>query len=130
MITFLVPLVLTATRLKTNGYKIYGAEAIARLKFITQAKHVGFSLNEIEQIIGLSALGTSPCSQVREMLAEKISQTKQNIKLMNQHLTMMEDTLSGWADKPGMLPNGKAICCLIEHWSNNYESRSLKEDKK
>jgi hypothetical protein len=38
--------------------------------------------------------------------------------------------LSGWADKPDMVPDGKAICCLIEHWSNNYESRPLKENEK
>jgi len=121
---------LSATKLPTNGYKTYNAEAIARLKFIRQAKNVGFSLKEIEKIIVLSELGSSPCSKVREMLAKKISETKQNIKSMNQHLSMMEGSLSGRADKPDMVPDGKAICCLIEHWSNNYESRPLKENEK
>lgn len=121
---------LSATKLPTNGYKTYDVAAIARLKFITQAKHLGFSLKQIEKIIALSENGTSPCSQVREMLTTKISETKQNIKTMNQHLNMMESTLSGWTDKPDMRPDGKAICCLIEHWSNNYESQPLKENDK
>ena len=41
---------LSATKLPTNGYKTYNAEAIARLKFIRQAKNVGFSLKEIEKL--------------------------------------------------------------------------------
>ncbi|MFC1236687.1 MerR family transcriptional regulator [Vibrio sp. F74] len=121
---------LSATRLPTNGYKFYGSEAIARLKFITQAKNVGFSLKEIEEIIALSELGTSPCPKVREMLGIKIIETKQNIGLMNQHLTMMEDTLSEWASKPDMEPDGKAVCCLIEQWSNDFEYTQIVKGKK
>ena len=35
------------------GYRQYAADAVARLRFIKHAQDLGFSLNEIEELLGL-----------------------------------------------------------------------------
>ncbi|PWI34437.1 MerR family transcriptional regulator [Vibrio albus] len=117
---------LTATRDPENDYKLYDKAALERLKFITQARAIGFSLKDIEDIIQFSEQGTSPCPKVRQMLGQKIQETEKKIEELQQHLIMMQETLSDWATEPDMVPDGKAICCLIEDWSDNH-SKSPKE---
>jgi DNA-binding transcriptional MerR regulator len=115
---------LTATRDPDNDYKLYDQSALERLKFITQARAIGFSLKDIEEIIQFSRQGTSPCPKVRQMLGQKIQETEQKIKDLQQHLLIMRETLADWAGEPDMVPDGKAICCLIEEWSDNHKTSS------
>ncbi len=54
-------------------------------------------------------------------VGKKILETKQKIDELNRHLQVMEETFSEWADTPDMIPDGKAICCLIEKWSDKHK---------
>lgn len=45
--------VLPAPRRKANGYRDYGPEAVDALRFITMAKELGFTLDEIAQAMPL-----------------------------------------------------------------------------
>ena len=65
----------TAHRTPT-GYRIYGPEAVDRLRFIKQAQALGFSLDEIREILRLRYEGRSPCECVRNLLQEKIENDK------------------------------------------------------
>jgi DNA-binding transcriptional MerR regulator len=113
---------LIATRQPENGYKIYDTAALERLKFISHAKAIGFSLKEIEHIIQLSQQGSSPCPTVRQMLESKITEAKRKIEELNRHLGIMENTFSDWSKEPDTLPDNKAICCLIDDWSETQST--------
>jgi DNA-binding transcriptional MerR regulator len=121
---------LSADVLTGNGYKSYDHTAVERLKFITQARNIGFSLKEIEEIINLSHDGNSPCPKVRQMLGDKIVETKQKIDEFKRHLVIMEETLSEWADEPDRVPDGKNVCCLIEEWSDRHGTLAIEEKTK
>ncbi len=113
---------LTAARNPENDYKLYDQSALERLRFISQARAIGFSLKEIEEIIQYSQQGNSPCPKVRQMLGRKIQETEKKITDLTVNLSMMRETFSVWADQPDMVPDGKAICCLIEEWSDKHDA--------
>ncbi|WP_038173723.1 MerR family transcriptional regulator [Vibrio pacinii] len=118
---------LSATKDPNNGYKIYPNSALDRLRFISHARNIGFSLGQIEEIIEYSQKGKTPCPTVRQMLCEKISETKQKIIEYQQHLELMEETYAEWELEPDMIPDGKAICCLIEDWSGKHSKTESQE---
>jgi DNA-binding transcriptional MerR regulator len=111
---------LSATKNPLNGYKEYDAGALQKLKFIHQAREIGFSLGQIEQIIEAANQGQSPCPTVRQMLQLQIEQTKLQIQQMHAHLAMLESTNQQWDQEPDSTPNGASICCLIESWAQNH----------
>ena len=48
---------LPAPRRRASGYRMYGAADVRRLRFIRRAKSLGFSLDEIRELLVLSADG-------------------------------------------------------------------------
>jgi DNA-binding transcriptional MerR regulator len=111
---------LSADRDPNNGYKVYQQSAVKRLRFISHARAIGFSLSQVQEIIDYSNQGQTPCPVVRGMLTDKIAEIKQKIEEHQRNLAMMEATYAEWDNKPDMLPNGKALCCLIEDWSEKH----------
>jgi len=120
---------LKATKQPDNGYNQYDHIALANLKFISHATSIGFTLKEVQEIMDSSTLGNSPCPKVRQMLADKIIETESKIKALHNHLNMMKNTQASWSNKPDTAPDGKAICCLIEEWSDQHTPQSLQEIK-
>ncbi|HKS76878.1 MAG TPA: MerR family transcriptional regulator, partial [Terriglobales bacterium] len=54
---------------RTAGrFRLYSADDIARLTFIRQMQGLGFSLQEIRQLLDLRGLQTENCREVRDIL--------------------------------------------------------------
>src|SRR4028118_1775142 len=51
-----------------SGYRLYDEGVLERLAFIKQAQVLGFSLDEIKEIIAHKQKGVSPCAEVREIV--------------------------------------------------------------
>ena len=107
---------LQAERNPTNGYQTYHSDALQRLHFIQQARTLGFSLKQIAEIIEQSDSGDSPCPMVRDLLRQKVPETKRKIAELESHLAKMETALATWDDMEDGVPDGHSICCLIEEW--------------
>lgn len=69
-------LVLPAGR-KASGYRKYGEAEIARLRFIRRAKTLGFSLDEIRELLTLS--GKRDIAQIRRSAQRKLTDVQQRI---------------------------------------------------
>lgn len=54
-----------------HGYRHYPVGALKRIEFIRRAKAVGFSLDEIRDLLALRARPGSPCKTVRERALAK-----------------------------------------------------------
>ena len=61
----------------TQGYRKYPHEILTRIKFIKRAQQLGFSLQEINDLL---ELGQSNCEDVRHKAEQKLSQIDQQIK--------------------------------------------------
>lgn len=64
------------------GYRLYGDEDQVRLRFIAKAKAVGFTLEEIHQILTLRRDGGRPCSHVLGLLEHRITEIDEQIRAL------------------------------------------------
>jgi DNA-binding transcriptional MerR regulator len=102
-----------------NGYQIFSLDDIPKLKFIRQAKLLGYTLNEIEEILHHSMQSNSPCPIVREFLERRIADNRRKIQALLTLQKRMEAALKDWKDKPNGIPDGNSICHLIESFSED-----------
>ncbi len=65
-----------------SGYRLYGQEAVQRLRFIKQAQHCGFTLSEIQALLQLRDEASSCCNDVRAKVIEKKLELEARIRAM------------------------------------------------
>lgn len=58
---------------RASGYRQYSPDAIRRLQFIRRAKDLGFSLQEIGELLSLRVNPTTTCSEVKARAEAKIA---------------------------------------------------------
>ena len=78
-----------ATR-SVGGYRLFDREQISDLKFVRHAQELGFSLNEIKELLALREKHHT-CSKVQSMLKRKLTDVREKIK----SLARLEGELSG-----------------------------------
>lgn len=105
---------LNPARDPVNGYKLFGDSNIKKLKFICQAKGLGFTLKDIQEIFNHSNDGRSPCPAVRDIIRQRINENRGRLAELNALQQRMDDALDKWRLMPDGEPNGDAICHLIE----------------
>lgn len=100
-----------------NGYKIYKQSDITLLRFITNAKDLGFTLKEIAQILNEADNGKSPCPLVREIIEKRIDETRQKINQLKELQNKMEKAKMNWEEMEDGIPDGHHVCHLIESFA-------------
>jgi DNA-binding transcriptional MerR regulator len=106
---------LNPTKAAHNGYHQYDAEDLRRLTFIRKAKQLGFSLDDIRQILALADAGKSPCQRVRQLLETRLAEARQEIERALSMYATMRLALEQWRHMPDGMPSQHAICHLIEN---------------
>ena len=105
-----------------SGYRLYSREVLERLDFIKRAQVLGFSLDEIKQIISEKQAGESPCEAVRDIVRIRLRELDENMREMRRYRNELAATLAEW-DKTGAAEGH--ICGLIEGSNvTNLRSRS------
>jgi MerR family transcriptional regulator, Zn(II)-responsive regulator of zntA len=100
-----------------NGYKVYKPGDKDRLKFITSAKGLGFTLAEIEEILDHAVHGDSPCPMVRDIVRRRIEENKQKIRELKRLQGRLESAVRAWESMDNSEPDGHSVCRLIESFS-------------
>jgi len=80
------------------GYRVYGAAAAARLRFIRRAQTLGFSLEEVAELLALSDNPRARARDVKRVTQAKIADITQRIdalERMKQGLATLEAHCSG-----------------------------------
>lgn len=65
-----------------SGYRLYPAEAARRLRFIKRAQELGFSLNEIEELLSLRMSPRTTSKEIRKRAEVKISDIEAKIRTL------------------------------------------------
>jgi len=97
-----------------NGYREYGDKETRRLKFILSARQIGFSVNDIKNILAEADEQKSPCSTVRRLIEQRLQETEQRFEETIELRDRMRKVLEEWNSLPDRLPTNKMICHLIE----------------
>ncbi len=61
------------------GYRVYPDQVIDELGFIRRAQRLGFSLEEIRDILGLGRRGKMPCGRVAALCAAHLKEIDQRM---------------------------------------------------
>lgn len=105
----------------SNGYRLFRPSDIERLRFIAAAKELGFTLAEIEEILGHAAHGDSPCPMVREVVERRIDENKRKIAEMKRLQKRLEAAAEMWKTMNNAEPDGHSVCRLIESFAEAHE---------
>jgi len=66
------------------GYRVFSDEAVQRLRFIRHAQSLGFSLEEIRELLALRVRSIDACDRVRERTQTKISDIERKIDALQR----------------------------------------------
>ena len=82
----------------SSGYRQYSADAVARLRFIRQAKELGFSLNEVRELLALRVGARRSCGEVKARAERKIADVDRRVaqlKRVRKALSTLADACRG-----------------------------------
>ncbi len=65
---------LPETERSPSGYRLYGEEAVERLRFIKQAQRFGLRLEAIGELLDVRRRGLCPCGHTRRMLEDRVAE--------------------------------------------------------
>jgi len=105
---------LNPSRNRHNGYKEYKDSDVSRLRFIRQAKSIGYTLGEITKIFHEASRRNSPCPMVRQIIAGRIEENGFKLNELVALQKRMEHALAKWSKLPDGMPDGESVCYLIE----------------
>lgn len=108
--------VLPAAERTPSGYRLFPAAAVERLAFVGRAKNLGFSLDDIVELLSLRECGASDSHRVREKLDERLAEVDRRIGEL-QRLRGAIASLAGTCD--GTRPTSE--CPILEAFSGRGE---------
>ena len=94
-----------------SGYRVFDESVLDRLAFIKQAQILGFTLDEIKQLISHKRAGENPCAEVREIVRERLRELDERIAQMVVYRDELKAALADW-DRTGEAEGH--VCGLIE----------------
>jgi len=69
---------------RASGYRQYPGDALARLRFIRNAKALGFTLKDIKELFDLRVAPGTTCADIRERADAKIADVRAKLKMLRQ----------------------------------------------
>ncbi len=90
--------ILPVPRRLASGYRVYNDQALKRLRFVSRAKSLGFSLEEIKELLALYSKPSTDCEIICEQARLKCADIEKRItdlKLIHKALKHLEQTCPG-----------------------------------
>jgi MerR family mercuric resistance operon transcriptional regulator len=85
--------------LRTEGnYRLYSADSVLRVRFVKRAQDLGFTLEEIRELLDLRIDSKATCADVLERADAKIADVEERIRAlraMKRALKRLTDACSG-----------------------------------
>lgn len=105
---------LAAPERSDSGYRLYGPDDVERLEFVDKAKRLGFSLDDIRDVLLLHEQHETPCVHVLALLEQKLNQVDgvlKDLRSFRRELASLHDEATERLDQ---LPDGARVCGIIE----------------
>ena len=89
-----------------SGYRRYPPETVARVLLIRRALRVGFTLNELQNVMRERARGGAPCRRVRARVAEHLTSVDREIRALRALRKEIRILLRDWDERLARTPGG------------------------
>lgn len=98
-----------------NGYKLFNPADVQRLRFIHQARQLGYSLKEIKAIFFECQQVDTVCPKARKILRRRMKDNRAKLREMNKLQRKLEKEVALWEKKfPDGAPDSDSVWRLIE----------------
>jgi DNA-binding transcriptional MerR regulator len=99
---------------KESGYRLYGDHDLRRLRFIRQAKSLGFSLDEIKEFLRMRERGLCPCTDVIKVGERHLRDVEAQIARLASFREELRRAVRKWKQCGQQKIEAGAFCALIE----------------
>lgn len=76
--------ILKPSKRTSAGFRLYGPDTIQTLNFIKHSKDLGFTLEEIRDLLNLRATTASRCQKVRKKAKAKLEDIQEKLRVLRQ----------------------------------------------
>ncbi len=76
-----------------GGYRQYDPEAITRIRFIKRAQDLGFTLEEVQELLNLRVEHGEACSTVEGKARAKLTHVEQKLRELRRMRTVLKDLI-------------------------------------
>jgi DNA-binding transcriptional MerR regulator len=104
---------LTAPPRSEGGYRRYSTATLEELAFIKKGQGLGFSLEEIGEILKLSRSGEAPCSHVLDLADRNLAAADERIKQLQMFRDRLAAQIDKWRGKVIPSCNARGLCEII-----------------
>lgn len=80
----------------SNGYRVYPAHAVDRVRLVQCALVLGFTLDELARVLKVRDSGGAPCRQVLTLTATKLEALEERLHEMTMLRDEMRTLLQNW----------------------------------
>ncbi len=101
--------ILGRARRTPAGYRVYAPDTVRVIRFIKRAQELGFTLDEIEELLAFRKVARRKRGQVRALAAKKVGDVRSKIV----HLQAIERALGTLVDACGC-ETGDAECPILD----------------
>lgn len=95
-----------------GGYRLYHDRDVADLEFIQRAQQLGFSLNEIRELVSIQHHPQEACCHVRDLIAQKLAVVRSKIEELRTLETGFAAALQQ-CRKALRQPSNNQDCCPV-----------------
>ena len=112
-----------------GGFRLFGGGDIEILKFVRKAQELGFSLNEIRELLILRSDHVPACSHVKELLEQKLTAVVQKITELQNLERTLRRALQKCKRELKTAATGHEECCpVIDEINRAARSNSQHEN--
>ena len=86
--------IVPAAERSANGRRRYGAEALARLRFVKRCRDLGFSISEVKALLSLASDESSNCAKVKRIGEDHLDDVRGKIADLGRLETALVELLS------------------------------------
>jgi DNA-binding transcriptional MerR regulator len=110
-------------RRSLSGYRLFSTEAARRIAFIKRAQRLGFTLNEIRELIALRVRGAT-CEGVHQRILAKIAQIDATLRALRN----TRRKLATWVEE---CPSGRPLneCAVLQHLEGEADDDALDDGR-
>lgn len=76
-----------------GNYRVYGPEAIVRLRFIRAAQAIGLTLEDITMLLDFRDGRTAPCREVQTLIEERLTELKKRLEQLRHVQAILHSSL-------------------------------------
>ncbi len=76
-----------------GNYRLYGVESLRRLKFIRAAQAIGFTLDDVRELLGRVEAEPPPCRDVQTLIEGRLADIEERLKDLRHVQRVLKSSL-------------------------------------